>query len=536
MGHGAERGDTHAAAGIHPAGQEDFRTLGSPLRDPGTGEDVSPEDLEAFHQGCVHLAQNVIDATEKNLHLLSPQARAFMRAAMSPALRRDDVRNANIIAANTLALRGVHSKISEAGDQARGTEDTRPEGALLVNSSVLVQSYLNALNKPPGLSGTKPQDYVLEEMRTKEALQRTRGGFEALGWTEKTLQDYIDQVGPREPLPTLTEKQQKLISEISVRSAKGDANADQKRLKGQITKREEQISQDLDKLTKLHGQLNQLQTKPTFGDKFKAFFQGGFNVKAGLAKAERDLENKITGKAGEIAEVVKNNPGIDLDGLLEKQNLRLDKLRQISDSLANAGVKDTPVEQAMTKALQKNEAKVEKLEQRKVAVESVRDAMRPAPHNSPPQNQMVTQHDMSMHNILTTSDIKNNRNLEHAQNHPLPPLPQVCPTPSRLQPRESQGHAPKDNNLTLSEDQIPETLKNESGLTMSEEDKGRSEAVRRRHPRGSSKNEGRLTLEDGEELPIREQGAQKRQTFPCMIPPLKPNPPGQHSTQGGLHH
>jgi hypothetical protein len=320
---------------------------------------------------------------------------------------------------------------------------------------------VNSIGKPPGLfGGSKPQDAIAKDMRTQEALDQTQELYTALGRDENALQAFSQKVGTSQQ-KTPSNSEQQAINKMVVAHTKGKAHDQSITTKANIRRREEQIKDDLDLLVKQQAKLDKLTQKPSFGDKFKAFFNGGGDVAKGLQKAQGKLTNGINDTTNRLVDAVNQSNGdINLKDLVEKQKLRIDQLKQVSDNLLDGGgmdyvlardidrtvpgVKnkvDMPQEKALYKAYQKNEGKVDKLEKRVGAIESVRDAIA---QRNPGQQQGVEITQDQIHNTLPSNTVP--------------------------QPRAPQQVGGNNDNLLLPEDQIPDSLKEVGGFTMKKQD------------------------------------------------------------------
>ncbi|HSI61742.1 MAG TPA: hypothetical protein VLE43_01450 [Candidatus Saccharimonadia bacterium] len=357
---------------------ETFGSIGTKLQD-SSGGDISETDMKAYDDAVVDIAKQVLHTAETSVSQLPPDVRAFIQSAMQPAIDAGDTASGNKIAANTLFLRSAMAPIGNQAGTLRGTGDLKLQGALMANTSVLLQTYANFVLSAPGpviqsgkTAPSKPQDSLVGGLRTQESLDQTKELFSALATGGQSVDDFMAKVGPS---PTLSKDDHAKLGEIG--------RAITKNQKAEAALAEKTLGPDLDKITKLHASVDHLKNNPTFGDKFKAFFQGG--LKKVIAKKEAEID-KTTEKIVQAIQAAPNR--WDLDALIDRHQSRQKALEVVSDNLFKAGAEQYTLakregqdlsgmkpEKDMVKQFQKNETRVGKAETRIETLKSVRDEL-----------------------------------------------------------------------------------------------------------------------------------------------------------------
>lgn len=247
--------------------------IGSPI------DGVPPQDVQQLEGAYVQIAKRMMDSSEANLSKLTPEAREFMKAALEPTQGNSEAMN--MASASTLLLRGATAMTSSRGAVFRGDQDHHLVGALVVNSSVVVQSYANGINKPhtEKLSSGKPQDPLADLLRTQENLQRTKDAYTALSKGSQAIESYCQQ------------------------------------------RKEGLIKPEMDRIAKLEAKLDGLK-HPTLGDRFKAFFQGGIE--------------KVRQKAIDEIDALKMQAmrKVDPEGFAQLQKQNKASVRQLEDNMS----------------------------------------------------------------------------------------------------------------------------------------------------------------------------------------------------------
>lgn len=362
---------------------------------------------QKINDASTDLARRINDASMKNLALLTPDVREFMKSVLEPTANNPTARSQ--AAANILFLRSVNTGIGEDAKKIMaGGTGIAPEGAILNAANIVNQSYYNAVSDPPGnIKRGKEQDIMASKLRDKATLDLSKEGYDALAKGGKDLDNYLKKVGPPDQYNTIKKNEQAKLNKMGASLSKGNESMTQKAMKGQIKIAESGITTELDRVGKLQSRLDRINSgKPSLGDKAHAFFAGGMNKYK--TQTNNDLQTSIK-SIGTYANDPNNK--FDINNLIRKYENRGKTLDQISDNLlkgANAYLqadktarKGMGQEKFEAEALEKNLAKIDKLNTRADNLKKVRDVL-----GIPKQQQKVDDLNLNMANTLNNKASK----------------------------------------------------------------------------------------------------------------------------------
>ncbi|RBP44429.1 hypothetical protein DES53_104249 [Roseimicrobium gellanilyticum] len=212
----------------------------------GNYDGVSEQDKAQILKVTGEISTESIRSGERNLTKLSPEAREFMKAALEPLGENQGAKNT--VVSNTLLLRGALAQVNKDAVDLRLKPETRDVGELMFGANKATLTFGNTINRPLDnpLGTDKEQNQVVNQMRTKENMGRTLDAFKAVSQGSDSINNFV--------------------SEIPLRGFN-------------------------DRLKELNDKKTQLEQNPTFGDKFKAFFQHGLKgVKGEIEKIEGKIE------------------------------------------------------------------------------------------------------------------------------------------------------------------------------------------------------------------------------------------------------
>jgi hypothetical protein len=272
-----------------------FPVLGNP-QDPGSKE--KPGTLVALENEATKLGGAMIKAHDDNLDKLSPEAREFLKVTMEPVVALNNDQMTSRAMSSTVMLKVTGPEILSMGQKMGGGQDQMKDlgeqqmkANMIVQASKVMMTYANNVEKPPGTKlGTKAQDKMAEKLLTSQNLDRTNNGYSALAQGGNALDNHLAQ---------------------------------------------QKLQPFNDRIQALKDEQTRLSQNPTFGDKFKAFFQHGFKGVQG------EIE-KVQGKI-DITEMAKKSvaSGKSLDDLRDKlDTLKMDRadLQQTMDLAKNVVV------------------------------------------------------------------------------------------------------------------------------------------------------------------------------------------------------
>ena len=369
---------------------------------------------QKINDSSTDLAKRINDASMKNMALLSPDVREFMKSVLEPTANNPAARSQ--AAANILFLRSVNTGIGEDAKKIMaGGTGIAPEGAILNAANIVNQSYYNAVSEPPGnIKRGKEQDVMASRMRDQATLDLSKEGYDALAKGGKDFDNYLKKVGPPDDYNNVKKNEQAKIDKMGSSISKGIESVNQKAMKGQINITEAGIAGDLDRVGKLQSRLDRINSgKPSLSDKAHAFFAGGMN------KYKTQTNNDLQTSINNIGTYAKDpNNKFDINQLIRKYETRGKTLDQVSDNLlkgANAYIqadknarKGMGQEKSEAEALEKNMAKIDKSNTRMNNLKKVRDVL-----GIPPKQQQNTD-DLNLANTLgnkTSNDTTTSKNL-----------------------------------------------------------------------------------------------------------------------------
>ena len=426
------------------------RGVGSPIKG-SDGTEISNKDRQKFDDATVDLAGRMIKAGERNLPLLSDNARGFLQAALEPTKTGQDPEALNQATASILFLRNASAKVNSDANAMKLQKDTLVDGALLSYANTVATTYYNNVNgDKKGVS--KPQDALADKLRDKQTLGQTKEVFKNVSEGDLGIAKIKRKVGDPIDYTTTNKNINNRATKMQVGALKGDDFIAQRDKKTALIQAEKGVSHQLDRLVALQQRQTRLNTHPHFSDKVKGFLAGGMD------KLKAQTSNEINNTRNDIANFLQKNPKTDIDKIIERNQERLEALKGVSDNLSpkmtdyilNQQKKNMPVEKAATKAYQKNEDKVKKVETRIKEVETVRQSL-----GLPPKQQKKTD-DLNLTNTLSNkaskgvniqtdstapkvnapvlqsdvgSDVGINQLANKGNNQFQKPVPQVKPTP-----------------------------------------------------------------------------------------------------------
>lgn len=276
--------------------------IGSPI--PG----ATQQDLAKLEDTYVHIGGKIIEASQRNLALLSPEARKFMESALDPARRVGNSKGINMATASTLLLRGASGPISGGGGYLRGEDETAQLGQILVNSNTVAQSYANNINIPSTekLGDEKPQNRLAERLRTKENLDLTLEAYKSVSLGSDAIDDFTEEHGQPLSLKDLDKETRQKVSALNRTVYEGPARNAIKNAR---------VEPQLAELALVEKKIDDLR-KPWHKsfDSFKAHMKAAFN--GGKEKAL----NQLTEQADQLKMEVFKKVEPETFAKLQKQN------------------------------------------------------------------------------------------------------------------------------------------------------------------------------------------------------------------------
>ncbi len=277
---------------------------------PGAPQDMlskeKPETLQSLTDSTKDLAGRIVQAHDDNLHKLSPEAQEFLKSTMEPVQAQNNQELTSRAMSSTLMLKNTAPMIGEFAQSMGGNQqktenltEQQMKGNVLLQASKVMQTYANNVHKPPGTSlkqSGKAQDVMAEQLLTAENLDRTNNAYSTLSNGGQELTDLNTKLLQKEQTAKTLAAQQELQAKLQPFNAQIKALEDKKA---------------------------QLQTNPSIGDKFKAFFQHGFK---GVQGEIEKLDKKI-----EATKVAKND--VETGVTMEQRQQDLDRMKHNQASL-----------------------------------------------------------------------------------------------------------------------------------------------------------------------------------------------------------
>jgi hypothetical protein len=381
------------------------RGVGSSIKG-SDGKEISDKDRQKFDDATVDLAGRMIKAGERNMPLLSENARGFLQAALEPTKTGQDPEALNQATASILFLRNASAKVNADANAMKLQKDTLVDGALLSYANTVMTTYYNNVNgDKKGVS--KAQDGLAEKLRDKQTLGQTKEVFKNVSDGDLGIAKIKQKVGDPLDYTTTNKNINNRATKMQVGALKGDDFIAQRDKKTALIQAERGVSHQLDRLVALQHRQDRLNTHPHFSDKVKGFFAGGMD------KLKAQTTNEINNTRKDIVDFLQKNPKTDIDKIITQNQERLGALKGVSDNLTpkmtdyilNQQKKNMPVEKAATKAYQKNEGKVNKVETRIKEAETVRQSL----GLPPKQKQTATDLGINLANTIpsTTNNVAN---------------------------------------------------------------------------------------------------------------------------------
>ena len=320
----------------------------------GKVEGATEKEIGELHQAYTGVAKKVIQASEKNLSKLSPEARAFMESAMGPT--NGNVQALNMATASTLLLRGASPMMSKSGALLRDNEGTRDVGNLLMGSNVVLQSYANNINRPfsQPLADDKPQNVLVNKLRTEESMNQTGDAYKSIASGTDQVDKFV------ESLEVEVEEIDEELA-VTVEGLKSKVlELDENRIKlAETQKAKYEMNQKLapfnQKIKGLEEQRDQLKNDPGVFDHIKAFFKHGTKGVQGeidkldkkidvVKEARKDVETGVSMEDRQFGlDRMKHNRAVmSLERLAAEQEVRAGQIDIIDVASSNSvGSKET---------------------------------------------------------------------------------------------------------------------------------------------------------------------------------------------------
>lgn len=221
-------------------------------------EDVTEEDKTKLHKAYGEVAKTSIESSERNLSKLSPEARAFMKAALEPVGTNKEAMNT--ATASTLLLRCASPMMSANGNLLRDNVETQEVGNLLMGANIALQTYANSMNRSHDnpLPSTKPQNVVSNGLRTKDGMEQTTSAYKAISEGSDSINTFVSKLPPK-------------VGDVGVDLSK---EVDNTKRVTEILRRGE-LKPFEDRIKQLEATQKQLKENPTIGDHIKCFFKHG---------------------------------------------------------------------------------------------------------------------------------------------------------------------------------------------------------------------------------------------------------------------
>jgi hypothetical protein len=285
---------------------KDLLNVGSAIKD------VPVSDLKKLESIYIDTASKLVESSERNLSKLSPEARAFLQAAVGPT--DGNAEATKRVLSSTMMLRCTCSQITTACLELKREEETKQQGAILLNANVVFLSYSNNLSLPDDekIQGNKPQDSLAQVLRTPERLESSSEGYSAIAKGGTALEKFA------------SEKQTAYLIE-------------QQKQQNELQKQQTLKPFD-DYLKKLEDRREKLANNPSGLDKFKAFFQHGLK---GVQGEIDKLDFKI-----EAAKIAREDTATGVS--MKLRNEAVSRLKH------NAGTLEQEIQQAKAVVLTRN--------------------------------------------------------------------------------------------------------------------------------------------------------------------------------------
>ncbi|RBP44427.1 hypothetical protein DES53_104247 [Roseimicrobium gellanilyticum] len=288
-------------------GTEDTNPFSSSVINSNT---ISEGDKAKLRDICGEITKETIESSERNLPKLSPEAREFMKSALEPTAGNQKAMNT--VVASTLLLRGASTSLFNGSAKLRQKDDTKDVGNLMLGANIAVQTYANFVNKPLGeqVSQGKPQDETVNNLRNEKGLGQTLSAYKAIAEGSQSIDRFVG------------------------------------------------LKRFDNRINELNDKKTQLEQNPTFGDKFKAFFQHGLKgVKGEIEKLQGKIDittmakdTMVQGKS--LDELQKKLEGMKVDraefALAMESARNIVGLRRLEESMGNTpSMSDEQVNKAL---------------------------------------------------------------------------------------------------------------------------------------------------------------------------------------------
>lgn len=246
-------------------------------------EGVPPEDMAKLNDAYVKVAGKMVEASEKNLALLSPEARKFMESALKPAVLAGNKEAVNMATASTLLLRGASGPIASRAGYMRNEGESQQMGAILMNANVIAQTYANTVNNPIGekLGRDKPQNELADRLRTKESIEQTREAYDSVSQGSLEVDKFTTKVGKPVTLEGMDKDTAKTLSKLNRIASEGPIKNDIANAK---------VEPQLQQIAALEKKLDALNSKWPNMEKLKAWL-GKDSVKEVKEKVINQIDN-----------------------------------------------------------------------------------------------------------------------------------------------------------------------------------------------------------------------------------------------------